>query len=89
MFFFFFRILGFVVVIPVVQDRDHKFLTKAVEEAYKGVDCGDGGPFGAVVVHNDEVIASCHNMVLTNTDPTAHAEVTAIREVRQRNGSVL
>lgn len=64
-----------------VQDRDHKFLSKAVEEAYRGVDCGDGGPFGAVVVHNDEVIVSCHNMVLKNTDPTAHAEVTAIREV--------
>ncbi|XP_058000811.1 guanosine deaminase isoform X2 [Hevea brasiliensis] len=63
-----------------VQDRDHKFLTKAVEEAYKGVECGDGGPFGAVVVHNDEVIVSCHNLVLRNTDPTAHAEVTAIRE---------
>jgi pyrimidine deaminase RibD-like protein len=74
-----------VIVQPVVQDRDHKFLTKAVEEAYKGVDCGDGGPFGAVVVHNDEVVVSCHNMVLKNTDPTAHAEVTAIREVRLRN----
>lgn len=66
----------------VVQDRDHEFLTKAVEEAYKGVENGDGGPFGAVVVHNDEVVVSCHNMVLKNTDPTAHAEVTAIREVR-------
>ncbi|XP_024032398.1 uncharacterized protein LOC112094929, partial [Morus notabilis] len=64
----------------VVQDRDHKFLTQAVEEAYKGVDCGDGGPFGAVVVRNDEVVVSCHNMVLRNTDPTAHAEVAAIRE---------
>jgi tRNA(Arg) A34 adenosine deaminase TadA len=63
-----------------VQDRDHKFLTKAVEEAYKGIDCGDGGPFGAVVVRNNEVVAGCHNMVLKNTDPTAHAEVTAIRE---------
>ncbi|KAL5065644.1 hypothetical protein RYX36_027381 [Vicia faba] len=63
-----------------VQDRDHTFLRKAVEEAYKGVDCGDGGPFGAVIVHNDEVVASCHNMVLNYTDPTAHAEVTAIRE---------
>ncbi|XP_028790318.1 guanosine deaminase [Neltuma alba] len=63
-----------------VQDRDHKFLTKAVEEAYKGVECGDGGPFGAVVVRNDEVVVSCHNLVLRNTDPTAHAEVTAIRE---------
>ncbi|PWA78149.1 cytidine and deoxycytidylate deaminase, zinc-binding, Cytidine deaminase-like protein [Artemisia annua] len=64
----------------VVQDRDHKFLTRAVEEAYKGVDNGDGGPFGAVIVRNDEVVVSCHNMVLNHTDPTAHAEVTAIRE---------
>lgn len=65
-----------------IQDRDHKFLRKAVEEAYKGVECEDGGPFGAVIVCNDEVVASCHNMVLRYTDPTAHAEVTAIREVR-------
>ncbi|GMN55066.1 hypothetical protein TIFTF001_024187 [Ficus carica] len=66
--------------IAAVQNRDHKFLRKAVEEAYKGVESGDGGPFGAVVVKNDEVVVSCHNMVLTCTDPTAHAEVTAIRE---------
>ena len=70
---------------PAVQDRDHKFLTKAVEEAYKGVECGDGGPFGAVVVCNDEVVVSCHNMVLKHTDPTAHAEVTAVREVGYEN----
>ncbi|XP_061352232.1 guanosine deaminase-like [Gastrolobium bilobum] len=67
-----------------VQDRDHKFLTKVVEEAYKGVECGDGGPFGAVVVRNDEVVVSCHNMVFRNTDPTAHAEDTAIREACQK-----
>ncbi|OIT34867.1 PREDICTED: uncharacterized protein LOC109244131 [Nicotiana attenuata] len=62
------------------QDRDHKFLTIAVQEAYKAVECGDGRPFGAVVVHNDEVLVSCHNMVLKHSDPTAHAEVTAVRE---------
>lgn len=72
-----------------VQDRDHKFLTRAVEEAYRGVDSGDGGPFGAVVVCNDEVVVSCHNMVLKHTDPTAHAEVTAIREVRIVNTLIL
>nr|GMD45263.1 APOBEC/CMP deaminase, zinc-binding [Ipomoea batatas] len=64
----------------VVKDRDHKFFRRAVEEAYKAVECGHGGPFGAVVVCNDEVVVSCHNMVFNNTDPTAHAEVTAIRE---------
>ncbi|KAG4176599.1 hypothetical protein ERO13_A11G255900v2 [Gossypium hirsutum] len=67
-----------------VQDRDNKFLTQAIGEAYKGVECKDGRPFGAVVVRDDEVIVSCHNMVLRNTDPTAHAEVTAIREKLNR-----
>uniref|UniRef100_A0A804NMP0 CMP/dCMP-type deaminase domain-containing protein n=1 Tax=Zea mays TaxID=4577 RepID=A0A804NMP0_MAIZE len=71
-----------------VQDRDHKFLTKTVEEAYRGVDCGDGGLFGAVVIRNDEVIVSCHNMVLKHTDPTAHAEVTAIREACKKLGKI-
>lgn len=75
--------MGLIACSPAVKDRDHKFLSRAVEEAYHGVDIGDGGPFGAVVVRNDEVVVSCHNMVLKNTDPTAHAEVTAIREVRQ------
>ncbi|WOL03230.1 guanosine deaminase isoform X1 [Canna indica] len=72
----------------VVQDRDHKFLSKAVGEAYHGVECGDGGPFGAVVVRNDEIVVSCHNMVLKNTDPTAHAEVTAIREACKKLGKI-
>lgn len=67
--------------LAAVNDRDYGFLSKAVEEAYEGVRCGDGGPFGAVVVREDQVIVSCHNMVLKNMDPTAHAEVTAVREV--------
>ncbi|XP_010425514.1 PREDICTED: uncharacterized protein LOC104710496 isoform X2 [Camelina sativa] len=62
------------------NDRDHKLLAQAVEEAYIGVECGHGRPFGAVIVHKDEIIVSCHNMVLINKDPTAHAEMIAIRE---------
>ncbi|KAG6528584.1 hypothetical protein ZIOFF_010763 [Zingiber officinale] len=76
------------VVSTVVKDRDHKFLSKAVEEAYHGIECGDGGPFGAVVVCNDEVVVSCHNMVLKHSDPTAHAEVTAIREACKKLGKI-
>ena len=64
-----------------VNERDYGFLSKAVEEAYEGVRCGDGGPFGAVVVKDDQIIVKCHNMVLRNMDPTAHAEVTAVRQV--------
>ena len=63
-------------------------MSKAVEEAYNGVNSGHGGPFGAIVVRNDEVIASCHNMVLKDKDPTAHAEVTAIREACKKLGQI-
>ncbi|KAL1294276.1 guanosine deaminase isoform X1 [Arachis hypogaea] len=68
--------------VNALQDRDIKFLTKAIEEAYKAVECGDGRPFGAVVVRNGVVVVSCHNMVLRKSDPTAHAEINAIREVK-------
>ncbi|CAJ1976213.1 unnamed protein product [Sphenostylis stenocarpa] len=62
------------------EDRENMFLTVAIEEAYKAVERGDGRPFGAVIVRNDEIVASCHNMVVRNTDPSAHAEIAAIRE---------
>ncbi|XP_050209048.1 guanosine deaminase-like isoform X2 [Mercurialis annua] len=62
------------------EDRDIKYLKIAVEEAYKGVECGDGRPFGAVIVLDDQIVVSCHNMVFRNKDPTANAEITAIRE---------
>ncbi|KAL6594992.1 hypothetical protein ACP70R_048095 [Stipagrostis hirtigluma subsp. patula] len=68
------------------QDRDYRFMKKAVDEAYLGAECGDGEPFGAVVVRDDELIVSCHNMIQKNTDPSAHAEVTAIREACKRLG---
>ncbi|XP_073355028.1 guanosine deaminase [Aegilops tauschii subsp. strangulata] len=74
--------------LAAAQDREHKFLSIAVEEAYRAVDRGHGRPFGAVVVRNDEVVASCHNMVLKNTDATAHAEVTAIREACKKLGKI-
>ncbi|XP_021742300.1 uncharacterized protein LOC110708475 [Chenopodium quinoa] len=63
-----------------IKNRDDKLLTKAIEESYKGVQCGHGAPFGAVIVCNDQVIVSCHNMSRKYNDPTAHAEVIAIRE---------
>lgn len=57
-------------------------MKKAVDEAYRAVKSGDGAPFGAVVVRADAVVASCHNVMLKHTDPSAHAEVTAIRQVK-------
>ena len=51
----------------------------AYDEAVSGMLANDGGPFGAVIVKDDTVIAQAHNMVLTSNDPTAHAEIVAIR----------
>ena len=58
----------------------------AVEEAYKGVESGEGGPFGAVIVRDGQVVVRTHNKVLLQTDPTAHAEMTAIREACKKLG---
>jgi len=55
------------------------FLANAVAEARRGVDSGHGGPFGAVLVRDGAVVAAAHNRVLVDRDPTAHAEVNAIR----------
>ncbi|KAG5127487.1 hypothetical protein AAZX31_10G150900 [Glycine max] len=70
------------------EDRENKFLTMAIEEAYKAVESGHGRPFGAVIVRNDEILSSCHNMVVRNADPTAHAEITAIREACRKLNQV-
>jgi len=56
-----------------------KYLQIALEEARKGVEEGHGGPFGAVIVYRGEIIARAHNQVLRDNDPTAHAEIRAIR----------
>ena len=55
------------------------FMKRAIEEAITGVNNNDGGPFGAVIVQNDTIIAAEHNQVLKTHDPSAHAEVMAIR----------
>ena len=55
------------------------FMRLAIALAENNVVTGNGGPFGAVVVKNDKVVASCANMVVPQNDPTAHAEISAIR----------
>jgi guanine deaminase len=55
-------------------------MQQAVEEAVRGVDAGEGGPFGAVIVHDGRIVAQDHNRVVSTKDPTAHAEVNAIRK---------
>lgn len=63
---------------PINED-DRKFMAMAITLAEENIAQG-GGPFGAVIVKEGEVIASAGNRVVPNHDPTAHAEVNAIRE---------
>jgi len=62
-----------------INENDRKFLELAIALSRKGMEQGSGGPFGCVVVRNGEVIGEGCNCVLRNNDPTAHAEIVAIR----------
>ena len=70
-----------------MTERDKFFMKRAIELAEKGMDSGKGGPFGAVVVRNDEIVAEGCNQVTSTNDPTAHAEVVAIRTACDKLGS--
>jgi guanine deaminase len=59
---------------------DRRFMRKAIDLAIRNVRGGKGGPFGALVVKDGEIIATGTNQVTSTYDPTAHAEVVAIRE---------
>ena len=60
------------------MENNEKFMRLAIEKSLESVDNG-GGPFGAVVVKDGEVVAVASNSVTLDNDPTAHAEVNAIR----------
>jgi len=63
------------------MSENHKyFMRRAIELAQIGVDNNAGGPFGAVIVKDGKIIAEAHNEVTSTNDPTAHAEVMAIRK---------
>lgn len=62
-------------------------MNMAMEEARSGMLANEGGPFGAIIVRSGEVIAKAHNQVLISNDPTAHAEIIAIRQSCAHLGS--
>ena len=64
-----------------------EFMQKAIELSIDNVKQNKGGPFGAVVVKNGKIIATGANCVTSDNDPTAHAEVTAIRNACKTLGS--
>ena len=57
----------------------NQWMSIAIKEAMDGINQNDGGPFGAVITRNDSIISTAHNEVLKSNDPSAHAEVMAIR----------
>lgn len=58
----------------------NKYISEAIKEGEKGYKKNHGGPFGAVVVKNDKIVGRGHNMMLSKKDPTAHAEIEAIKD---------
>ncbi len=60
--------------------REEQFMQEAIELSRKGVEGNEGGPFGCVIVKGDEIIGRGNNRVTSSNDPTAHAEVVAIRD---------
>lgn len=68
--------------------RSHEsFIEQAIELASENVRSGAGGPFGVVIVKDGEVVATGVNRVTSTNDPTAHAEIVAIRAACQALGS--
>lgn len=65
---------------------NEKFMLKAIALSKKNIDKG-GGPFGAVIVKDGKIISSGVNRVTAQNDPTAHAEVNAIRKAAYKLGS--
>jgi len=61
-------------------------MSLAINEAKLGVLHNHGGPFGAVIVKDGEIISTGHNEVICTNDPTAHAEMVAIRKASQLLG---
>ncbi len=66
---------------------EQDFMARAVALAREKMNAGDGGPFGAVIVRNGEIIAEGWNQVTSTNDPTAHAEVVAIRQACEKLGT--
>ena len=61
------------------MDHDERFLARTLELALKGSELNEGGPFGAVLVRAGKIIGEGWNRVVASSDPTAHAEIGAIR----------
>jgi guanine deaminase len=71
---------------PVNMDIEKKLLIRTLDVAMEGILKG-GGPFGAVITRNGEIITEAFNEVVLTNDPTAHAEIMAIRKACKSAGT--
>ncbi len=62
------------------QQEQESFMKRAIELSEVGMESNEGGPFGAVIVNNGRIVGEGFNQVTSLNDPTAHAEIIAIRE---------
>ncbi|MFN6176994.1 MAG: nucleoside deaminase [Flavobacteriales bacterium] len=70
-----------------MQEQDLFYLREAIALARQGMDRNEGGPFGCVIVCDGRIIGRGNNRVTSSNDPTAHAEMVAIREACNAIGS--
>jgi tRNA(Arg) A34 adenosine deaminase TadA len=70
-----------------MNELDRKFMARAIELAQAGVDQNLGGPFGCVIAKDGRIVGEGNNQVTSTNDPTAHAEIVAIREACRNLGS--
>jgi guanine deaminase len=68
-------------------EKDREYLREAIELARGGVTSGLGGPFGCIIVRDGQVVGKGRNEVTSSNDPTAHAEIVAIRDACRLLGS--
>ncbi len=69
--------------------REEKFMQEAIELSEKGMRNNEGGPFGCVIIKDNKIIGRGNNQVSVTNDPTAHAELVAIREACNTLGTFL
>jgi len=67
--------------------REEKFMMEAISMSRKALNSNEGGPFGCIIVKDDIIVGRGNNRVTSTNDPTAHAEVVAIRDACQHLGS--
>jgi guanine deaminase len=67
--------------------REEKFMMEAIALSQQGIENNEGGPFGCIVVKDDTIIGRGNNKVIITNDPTAHAEIIAIRDACKNIGS--